>query len=277
MACNVDIGLGLFHSGVEINGRVFRCPASIGAEYSFGEETGITKGIPKEVMGASFRESIFMGKTFLTDDEIDRRIDTLRKSYRGDQYHMVLKWAVSWNFHPQELQQLLERSVHAAPRHSDSFLHQSMRVHWILVFMLVSKSRSGNGREDSFYRCGEPDKAVSCEHVRLRSLSKGNAFTRVWSELFCFLTNMSIHLHSLLRILFGCVVSLVLRRFLFLLQLLHHAVKLIIQNRLPGRQVTLRLQDFPARQEGQVDVECHATLQQLVHVFIHVNDLPPLR
>ncbi|KAK8789319.1 hypothetical protein WA588_001204, partial [Blastocystis sp. NMH] len=76
-----NIGLGLFHSGVEING----------AEYSFGEETGITKGIPKEVMGASFRESIFMGKTFLTDDEIDRRIDTLRKSYRGDQYHMVLK------------------------------------------------------------------------------------------------------------------------------------------------------------------------------------------
>lgn len=90
---NVDIGLGLFHSGVEINGKVVLNSVSVGAEYSFGEEAGITKGIPKEVMGATFRESISMGKTYLTNEEIDRRIDNLRKSYRGDQYHMVLKWA----------------------------------------------------------------------------------------------------------------------------------------------------------------------------------------
>ena len=79
---------------------VFGCPVSVGAEYSFGEETGITKGIPKEVMGASFRESIFMGKTYMSNEEIDRRIDNLRKSYRGDQYHMVLKWSVRWKLHP---------------------------------------------------------------------------------------------------------------------------------------------------------------------------------
>ncbi|KNB43778.1 hypothetical protein JH06_2293 [Blastocystis sp. subtype 4] len=76
-----NIGFGLFHTGVEING----------VEYSFGEEMGIGKGEPKQAGGARFRESINMGMTYFSNAEIDRKIDNLRDIYRGDQYHVVLK------------------------------------------------------------------------------------------------------------------------------------------------------------------------------------------
>lgn len=61
-------------------------------EYSFAEGSGISEGIPKEVIGAKFRESILMGTTYLSNAEIDKRIDDLREVYKGNQYHMVLKY-----------------------------------------------------------------------------------------------------------------------------------------------------------------------------------------
>lgn len=64
-------------------------------EYSFGEDVGISEGIPKETFGATFRESIFMGTTYLTNAEIDRKIDRLRDEYPGNEYHMVLKYCMN--------------------------------------------------------------------------------------------------------------------------------------------------------------------------------------
>lgn len=64
-------------------------------EYSFGEDVGISEGIPKETFGATFRESIFMGTTYLTYAEIDRKIDRLRDEYPGNEYHMVLKYGIN--------------------------------------------------------------------------------------------------------------------------------------------------------------------------------------
>ena len=86
-----DIGFGLFHTGVEINGVVWQKSSHLGVEYSFGEEAGISKGEPKQAGDARFRESINMGVTYFSNSEIDRKIDTLRDIYRGDQYHVVLK------------------------------------------------------------------------------------------------------------------------------------------------------------------------------------------
>ena len=54
-------------------------------EYSFAEGSGISEGIPKEVIGAKFRESILMGTTYLSNAEIDKRIDDLREVYKGNQ------------------------------------------------------------------------------------------------------------------------------------------------------------------------------------------------
>lgn len=64
---------------------------SIGVEYSFGEDVGISEGIPKEAFGATFRESILIGTTYLSNAEIMKRIDDLRDEFQGDEYHMILK------------------------------------------------------------------------------------------------------------------------------------------------------------------------------------------
>lgn len=60
-------------------------------EYSFSEEAGISYGEPKQAGDAKFRESINMGVTYLSNTEIEKRIDRLRDVYHGDQYHMILK------------------------------------------------------------------------------------------------------------------------------------------------------------------------------------------
>ncbi len=63
-------------------------------EYSFGEGAGISEGIPKDVIGAQFRESILLGETYKTNDEITRTIDALRSRYKGNEYNMILKYAL---------------------------------------------------------------------------------------------------------------------------------------------------------------------------------------
>lgn len=52
------------------------------------------QGVPKEAEGATFRESILIGATDLTNMEITKRIDALRDQYRGNQYHIVLKYGL---------------------------------------------------------------------------------------------------------------------------------------------------------------------------------------
>ena len=52
---------------------------------------GISEGIPKEAFGAIFRESIFLGKTKLSNKEITKTIDDLRDHFKGEDYHMILK------------------------------------------------------------------------------------------------------------------------------------------------------------------------------------------
>lgn len=63
-------------------------------EYSFAEGSGVIQGVPKEAEGATFRESILIGATDLTNMEITKRIDALRDQYRGNQYHIVLKYGL---------------------------------------------------------------------------------------------------------------------------------------------------------------------------------------
>lgn len=51
------VGLGAFHSGVEV----------YGTEYSFGSGGGIFPGTPREAAGAKFRESIRLGEISISE------------------------------------------------------------------------------------------------------------------------------------------------------------------------------------------------------------------
>lgn len=74
------LGLGLYHSGVEISG----------IEYTFAGESGIYEMTPKNAPPAKFRESIDLGPS-PTSREISNAIEELRHDFKGTDYHVLNK------------------------------------------------------------------------------------------------------------------------------------------------------------------------------------------
>eukprot|EP00428_Durinskia_dybowskii_P066759 CAMPEP_0170383574 /NCGR_PEP_ID=MMETSP0117_2-20130122/15544_1 /TAXON_ID=400756 /ORGANISM="Durinskia baltica, Strain CSIRO CS-38" /LENGTH=238 /DNA_ID=CAMNT_0010639279 /DNA_START=79 /DNA_END=795 /DNA_ORIENTATION=+ len=73
------IGLGMFHSGVQI-GRI---------EYTFAGGAGIYSHEPKQVpAGVKLRESIDMGNFRGTSSQIDKVISEMRETFTGSSYHI---------------------------------------------------------------------------------------------------------------------------------------------------------------------------------------------
>lgn len=74
------LGLGVYHSGVEISG----------IEYTFAGESGIYEMTPKHAPPAKFRESIDLGLS-PGPREIANAIEELKKSFKGTDYHVLNK------------------------------------------------------------------------------------------------------------------------------------------------------------------------------------------
>ncbi|KAK3729141.1 hypothetical protein QZH41_017393 [Actinostola sp. cb2023] len=97
-----NIGLGVFHSGVVIHGR----------EYAYGGHpynwSGVFDMYPKttELLGPDFkfRETIKLGVTEFTEDELNDIIREMGSRYTGQSYHLVDK---NCNHFTSELAQVL--------------------------------------------------------------------------------------------------------------------------------------------------------------------------
>ncbi|CAM9869243.1 unnamed protein product, partial [Heterosigma akashiwo] len=76
-----EIGLGMYHSGVEINGR----------EYTFGGGGGIFEHEPKDAPNCRFRESIEMGVFEGTSADISRALDNLKGDFGPNAYNILTK------------------------------------------------------------------------------------------------------------------------------------------------------------------------------------------
>ncbi|EDO32262.1 predicted protein, partial [Nematostella vectensis] len=84
-----NIGLGVFHSGVVVHGK----------EYAYGghpyEWSGIFDMFPKcaEMLGPEFkfRESIVIGMTDFSSEDIDHIVNEMGSKFTGVSYHLVDK------------------------------------------------------------------------------------------------------------------------------------------------------------------------------------------
>ncbi|GMH11913.1 hypothetical protein Nepgr_013754 [Nepenthes gracilis] len=79
------LGLGVYHSGVQVHG----------VEYAFGAHDHATSGVfevePKQCSDFRFRKSILIGRTDLSSKEARALMQKLSKDYLGNTYHLISK------------------------------------------------------------------------------------------------------------------------------------------------------------------------------------------
>ncbi|GAB4858081.1 hypothetical protein Ancab_015983 [Ancistrocladus abbreviatus] len=79
------LGLGIFHSGIEVHGM----------EYGFGAHEYPSSGVfevePRSCPGFVFRRSILLGSTEMSRAEFRSFMEQLASKYHGDTYHLIAK------------------------------------------------------------------------------------------------------------------------------------------------------------------------------------------
>jgi hypothetical protein len=77
-------GVGVYHSGVEVHG----------VEYAYGgheyDVSGIFATNPRDAPGpVLFRESVVVGETSLTPQQVQQAVQELGQEYKGNRYHLL--------------------------------------------------------------------------------------------------------------------------------------------------------------------------------------------
>jgi len=79
--CTMFLGLGAFHSGVEVYGE----------EYSYGFPEGIYNVEPKTAPYVRYHSSIYLGEAPYSEEEVLDIIEQLEIEFTGESYHAITK------------------------------------------------------------------------------------------------------------------------------------------------------------------------------------------
>mmetsp|Transcript_12596 Transcript_12596/g.35384 ORF Transcript_12596/g.35384 Transcript_12596/m.35384 type:complete len:197 (-) Transcript_12596:100-690(-) len=120
-------GLGIFHSGVEV----------YGVEYAFGGHEYTSSGIfatnPRDAPGpVIFRESIVVGETTLSQQEVQQLVHSMGETYKGNKYHLLER---NCNHFSDELSARLTNTH--APGWVNRLAYVAVMIHCLLPASLV--------------------------------------------------------------------------------------------------------------------------------------------
>lgn len=83
------LGMGLYHSGVNV----------YGTEYCYGghpeSHTGVFAVAPKKAPDARYRETVFIGRTSLTPEQVSAVVEAMSMIWVGNTYNLLKRFVIA--------------------------------------------------------------------------------------------------------------------------------------------------------------------------------------